>query len=1322
MKPGDRIAERFVLIRPVGEGGMGAVYLARDESSGAQVALKLLTLVRGNARARFEREARTLAGLKHPNVVGYVAHGVPAEGPPWLAMEWVVGDIPSATQLGLADALAVIRGAARGLAAAHAQGVIHRDIKPSNMILEGGDPERVKLIDFGIARGSDPESEQSVLTATGEAIGTPHYMAPEQARGSRELDARVDVYALGAVLYQLIAGRPPFEGASPIAVLAKILLESPPAITDLVDGLPAEVAGLLAHLLAKDPTQRPRDAAAVLQALTTIEVAPELRLRRDGTRARALGDAEQRLACVVLVGGVAGQEVGEGAAFAPTLASAHGLDAHGSWVDVVASFGGQAELLADGTLVATFSGDVPTDQAQRAARCALALREVTAGRRIAVVAGRTVLSDVLPVGAVLDRGVALLKDQAPRGGGAAVHVDAVVAGLLGPRFEARALGEQCFELHEAHGTQGEVRRVLGVEVPYVGRRRETAAIAELYREVAEEPIARALVVLGGAGAGKTRLVQEALRRIQESAPSARDEQARDRERDEEQALAPQIWHARGDLMRVGAAYGLAADLVRRAAGIREAEPLGIKQMKLAQWLGPLLSGDELKATLFFLGEMLRAPFPDEASDALMAARADATLMADAIKTAVVAWLRAATSQRPVVLCVDDFHHGDSPSRDLLEHALRQLESAPLLVIAVARPELEQTFPGLFTDSQADVLRLTKLTKSASLRLARALSEGVLERGLAPPPEDVVDTIVERADGNAFFLEELLRAAVETPHEALPETVIAMLQARLAALDPGARRVLRAASVFGERFWGGAAGHLLGRADAPDATLEHLAQLEWIAPVAERDIPSEWTWRFRQDVVRDAAYAMLTEGDRRLGHQLAAQWLSEHQFVEPLSLASHHLAAGDQALAAEALAEAAEEALEACDQDSALRHAARGLELREQGAASARLWLASAEALRWRGDYAKSLEHASQALTLLGAQPEEGQDDALRLRALGCGIVAAGQTRQGAALEAHLVALQEHEARSPSAKLLKLIALCRAAHQRLAQRRLRDADALLDQARWIANGIERGSPIVDAWVQTTLAARAHLVGDWLAYVHGTEAAVAAYDRARDLRHACNQRVRLGYGLLEVGEFERATDVLTRAVDEAVELGVPLVEGYALQNLGLALLRLGRLPQARATLRNAVALGERHQHPSVVAGADYYLAEVLLELGELQEAARCAQHAIDTFEGSPFHRSVALAAQARIALAGGDAQRARSLAERAAEKRVPVEYAEGSDAVVDLALALTARACGDEAAARRAAAEGVARLEENLARVPDTLVRVRMRERVPVHAALFALAGG
>ncbi|MBA2542258.1 MAG: serine/threonine protein kinase, partial [Deltaproteobacteria bacterium] len=215
------IADRFDLERIAGKGGMGAVWRATDRASGQVVAVKLMT---GDAHARFVREAQVLAELVHPRIVRYIAHGE-ADDVPYLAMEWLEGmDLGKRLRIGLLDideAVAVVRYTAEALTIAHAAGIVHRDIKPNNLFLVDGEIAGLKVLDFGIARTLDV-AQTRAMTRTGMVIGTPGYMAPEQARGDRDLDVRADVFALGCVLYEAVTGRAPFVGAG-FGLLAKVL-------------------------------------------------------------------------------------------------------------------------------------------------------------------------------------------------------------------------------------------------------------------------------------------------------------------------------------------------------------------------------------------------------------------------------------------------------------------------------------------------------------------------------------------------------------------------------------------------------------------------------------------------------------------------------------------------------------------------------------------------------------------------------------------------------------------------------------------------------------------------------------------------------------------------------------------------------------------------------------------------------------------------------------------------------------------------------------------------------------------------------------------
>ncbi|MDB4938780.1 MAG: Protein kinase, partial [Labilithrix sp.] len=270
VRPGDLLDGRFRLEREAGAGGMGVVCQAHDLHTGEAVAIKLLHGDRA-ASARFQREARVLAQLKHPAIVHYVAHGVTA-GSMFLAMEWLegedLGERLKRGPLAVADALHLARRIADALALAHLRGIVHRDLKPSNVFLRGGSVRDVVLLDFGIAR---VQAASVVMTGAGTVLGTPGYMAPEQVRGDPLIDARADVFSLGCVLFECLTGRAVFVGDSTIALLAKILMEEAPRASELRGGLHAAIDDTVARMLDKEPETRFVDGAAVRDAIAALE-------------------------------------------------------------------------------------------------------------------------------------------------------------------------------------------------------------------------------------------------------------------------------------------------------------------------------------------------------------------------------------------------------------------------------------------------------------------------------------------------------------------------------------------------------------------------------------------------------------------------------------------------------------------------------------------------------------------------------------------------------------------------------------------------------------------------------------------------------------------------------------------------------------------------------------------------------------------------------------------------------------------------------------------------------------------------------------------
>ncbi|MFE5554949.1 serine/threonine-protein kinase [Streptomyces sp. NPDC056544] len=267
---------RYRLERRLGAGGMGEVWQARDLRLDRDVAVKVISRgVSGDhlLEERFRKEARTAAGLTHPRIVTVHDHGeVEVDGSPvvFLVMELVRGRPLTAVlrdhRSGV-DPAAVVRWAVQiceGLAAAHRAGVVHRDIKPANIMVHGSAEADVTICDFGIARLA--EETGTGLTATGAAIGTPTYMSPEQARGDRRIDGRSDLYSLGCMLYEMLAGQPPFTGAG-LSVLSQHLTGEPAPIRDFRPAVPEGLERLVLELLAKEPAARPADAEQVIDRL-----------------------------------------------------------------------------------------------------------------------------------------------------------------------------------------------------------------------------------------------------------------------------------------------------------------------------------------------------------------------------------------------------------------------------------------------------------------------------------------------------------------------------------------------------------------------------------------------------------------------------------------------------------------------------------------------------------------------------------------------------------------------------------------------------------------------------------------------------------------------------------------------------------------------------------------------------------------------------------------------------------------------------------------------------------------------------------------------
>ncbi|HTJ83802.1 MAG TPA: protein kinase, partial [Polyangiaceae bacterium] len=492
MGQGDLVGGCFEPIRIVGSGGMGTVYEARDTRTGATVALKLLNETSEEDGRRLEREALALRDLSHPAIVRYVAHGTHHDRP-YLVMEWLRGEDLCQRlgrgPLGVEETIVLARRVADALAFLHARGILHRDVKPSNVFLEDGEIAKAKLVDFGLAK----RPKDLGVTRAGEIVGTAAYMAPEQLRGD-VLDVRADVYGLGNVVFEALAGQRPFAGPTTEAV-TRILREEPPRLDTLRPDVTPALATLVARMLARERWNRPADGRMVVAELADLEAsaaAVDLELGfvwMDPSGKRAvpgISALERRLACVLTVDW-------DGATF----------DDRAKISDLARRFGAKVSERPGLRFALSFDEDVPVeDQVILATRAALAASRLSGAATLEVRLGHGDPSDDAP------------RARRERGG---VHVDDATEQLLPSRF-TRVYANGWVVVAE----QSELdlpRMIGGVIPPFVGRRAELTRLCNVTLDAFSKRTMRAAMITGEPGAGASRLRQEALRRVGAAHPT-----------------------------------------------------------------------------------------------------------------------------------------------------------------------------------------------------------------------------------------------------------------------------------------------------------------------------------------------------------------------------------------------------------------------------------------------------------------------------------------------------------------------------------------------------------------------------------------------------------------------------------------------------------------------------------------------------------------------------------------------------------------------------------------------------------------------------------
>ena len=959
----------YEITEEIGSGGMATVFRAYQPSMDRHVAIKVIhsNILHDQAlRERFQREARLIARLEHPHLLPvYDFDG--EHNPPYIVMRYLEGgtlkQVQQQGQVPRNEFLYILRQLAGALDYAHRQGVVHRDLKPSNVMIDR--EGNAFLTDFGIARAAGGGDKE--LTGTGLVIGTPGYMAPEQARADGVADKAADIYSLGVIAFEALTGSPPYDHENGFEVILAHMNSPIPKASERGADLPKAVDSVIARALAKERSDRfptatefvesltralkikPSDAPTALQSMTqTISVDQLSALRKQKGGPETPGpdtpsDQQRQMTAVSIDLKELAEVLYERGSDAERVRSA--MDALWSALSELAKghAGATHSHTGEAGLILWGRDKAREDDSENAIRAALAMRDRVLAETRKVLGPKWEPTDEspLPFLAGITTGPVLLERESDSGTYTASGAPITLAG----RLKDAAPPGGILVAHETYTlvrgvftfTQGEPLRVRGrkdpievyvvtqvkprafrlraqgiegVETKMIGREIELRLLQEALTLTLEDGETQVVTVVGEAGVGKSRLLFEF------SNWTDLQEQT--------------VWffQARATQPSMLEPYSLARDLFSFRFRILDSDPLSVVHEKFVEGVEQFLGkGSERKA--HFIGQLVGFDFSSKPE--MESALKDG----DAFRRVAQGYLgelfTTASKVNPVMIHIEDIHWADDRSLDLLNNLVRDNTDLPLFVLCMARPSLYERRPQWGEGQRFhERIQLEPLSQLSSRRLVRELLKHVPE-----VPTGLRDLVVDRADGNPFYIEELIKAliddrvilkgeqtwSVDTTRLStvrVPATLTGVLQARLDTLPPQLYQLLQRVSVVGRIFWDAAAIHLsreAGGLKQPEvqAMLEDLRDREMILQREESGFAGTVEYVFRHAILRDVTYDTVIPRQRRALHKLVGDWLievgGERAGEHTLLVAEHYSRAEEASLAAAQLAKAGERAMQ-----------------------------------------------------------------------------------------------------------------------------------------------------------------------------------------------------------------------------------------------------------------------------------------------------------------------------------------------------------------------------------------------------------------------------
>lgn len=1228
-----RQINQYKIISLLGEGGMGAVYLAQDTKLLRPVALKILPpemVGEQNRIQRFIHEARAASALNHPHILTIYDIGQTGDLH-FIAMEFVAGetlhDLIHRQKTDLKTLLKYLTQTAEGLAKAHSAGIIHRDLKPENIMVSADG--YAKILDFGLAKlvgaESDLQKAQRHQSIQGVIMGTLGYMSPEQARGQAEIDARSDIFSFGCILYEAAAGRKPFAADSTFDALNKIINDEPEPFN-----VSPELKEIINKCLKKSPSERFQtieEAARLLKKLDfkTDEPAEETRIFEAAkiTKTISKSISEQRRQATIFFADLS--EFSERLEdLEPEESGAIMKDLFAALDEAVEKGKGKIEKRLNDVFIAVWGTDaIKEDDPENAIRTALDLQKVSLEFVQTVKLLTKNLPPFLKIG--ISTGTILFGKSSDTGefltSGAAINT--------AKRLQQKSAGGEILISHETYrhvrgvfditeissnetnvklkiysvksaksrAFRLEKRGVEGIETQLVGRKNELEKMLDGLHAVFEDGEIQIFTIVGEAGLGKSRLLFEFRNQVELMSEKVR------------------VFNARATETINGSSYSLVRDLFSFRFEIQDDDTAQTAREKLVAgflklWRGNAsFSDEEFEMRIHFIGQLVGFDFSD--SPHLKGVLTDLQQVHTRALQYAAQFFSAISQKIPAVIYLDDLHWADAESLDFFDYLARNCTDAAILILEFSRPALYERRPH-WGEGQSHRMRvdLSALTR----RESRQLVEDILQKMSGGVPQTLRDLIVSNAEGNPFYIEELVkmlidRAAIVVKSDEwflnesrlgtmdVPTTLNGVLQARLDGLSIWEKRVLQRASIIGREFWDSALEDFDSEIDI-QKILESLRRKELLFRHETSAFADTAEYLFKHALLRDVTYETVVLNERREWHEKTARWLiresGERADEYAATIAAHFGEAQNSAQTAVWFGRAGEQSFKTRAAETAIFYFQKALTLKESGAK-----VSPEEVVRWQSflakafwyqaNYAEAVRHQREMLKTA----ETTGDKLLQARAysfLSAFEFESGDTRASLESATQAVKITREAGESDEAKSLLVFALYRQSRADIGLGKFAEAIALAEEGLQIAETSGESSAAEKGFCYHALGTANMLLGDFERAAFYVERELAAMRSVRNFRAIANALNSLGEIKRLQGNAAEAIPYYEESIAITREIGSKPGEILIQSGLGGALIALGDYQAAEQMLRHVVKTAEASGH-FVLEEATRYLAEAL-----------------------------------------------------------------------------------------------------------------------------------